>query len=59
MATCVICHFATPLDDVALACGSGRCVCLRCFVRETGGAPPMPKALQRILTATLAACGAR
>ncbi len=56
MATCVICHFPTPLDDVVLPSGSGQCICLRCFLRETGGMMPVPKALQRILSATLAAC---
>jgi fumarate hydratase subunit beta len=36
MITCTICKFETELDDVALGGPSGRCVCLRCFNRETG-----------------------
>ena len=53
MATCTICHFETELDDVVLGGRTGRCVCLRCFDRETGSA--RPKALRRTLSATLAA----
>jgi hypothetical protein len=55
MATCVICRFETELDDVVLGGRTGRCVCLRCFDRETGSARPMPKALHRALVTTLAA----
>ncbi len=54
MATCVICRFETELDDVVLGGRTGRCVCLRCFDRETGSARPMPKALRRALVAALA-----
>jgi hypothetical protein len=54
MWTCIICRFATELDDVVVATGHGACVCLRCFDRETDGAKPMPKALRRQLTALLA-----
>ena len=53
--TCIICRFETELDDVAVTGGSAaRCVCLRCYGRETGTARPMPKALRRELIATLA-----
>ena len=54
MATCVICRFETEFDDVVLGGRTGRCVCLRCFDRETGSARPMPKALHRALSAALA-----
>ena len=54
MATCTICRFETELDDVVLGGRTGRCVCLRCFDRETGSARPMPKALHRALSAALA-----
>jgi hypothetical protein len=54
MATCTICRFETELDDVVLGGGTGRCVCLRCFDRETGRTRPMPKALRRALVAALA-----
>ena len=55
MATCTICRFETELDDVVLGGRTGRCVCLRCFDRETGSARPMPEALRRALATTLAA----
>jgi hypothetical protein len=54
MATCTICRFETELDDVVLGGRTGRCVCLRCFARETDTARPMPKALRRGLSAALA-----
>jgi hypothetical protein len=57
MWTCTICRFETELDDVVVTMASGHCICLRCFVRETGGGNPMPKALRRELTATLAETG--
>ena len=55
MWTCSICRFATELDDVVARMAGDRCLCLRCFDRETGGAHSMPKALRRALTAALAA----
>ena len=54
MTTCSICRFETELDDVAVQGGAGRCICLRCYGRETGSARPMSKALQRQLSAALA-----
>ena len=53
--TCIICKYETELDDVALRHDERRCVCLRCYTRETETARPMPKLLQRDLSATLAA----
>jgi len=55
MFTCLICHFDTELDDVAVPGADGRCICLRCFARETGTAKRMPKSLRGELLATLAA----
>ena len=55
MWTCRICHFETVLDDVVVATPRGSCVCLRCFIRETGSTRPLPRALRRDLVATLAA----
>jgi hypothetical protein len=52
--TCIICRFETELDDVTVMGSAGRCVCLRCFTRETETTRPMPKALRRELTAALA-----
>lgn len=51
--TCIICHFDVELDDVAIG-GAPRCVCLRCYGRETGSMLVMPKSLQRELAAALA-----
>jgi len=42
MFTCVICRFAVPLDDAAIGGKTGRCICLRCYVRETGSEQSMP-----------------
>jgi hypothetical protein len=53
MATCTICRFETEFDDVVLGGRTGRCVCLRCFDRETGSTRPMPKRLRRELIAVL------
>jgi hypothetical protein len=53
MLTCIICRFATELDDAITATPSGRCLCLRCYTRETGTGRPMPRTLQRDLIATL------
>ena len=55
MFVCTLCHFACPLDDVAVACGVGRCICLRCYARETGTTKVMLKTLRRELSAALAA----
>ena len=55
MPVCTLCHFAVPLDDVVVRHAAGRCVCLRCYGRETGSAKPMPKALRRDVIAALAA----
>ena len=52
---CRICRFDTVLDDVVVATAHGNCICLRCFVRETGSMRPLPQALRRDLLVTLAA----
>lgn len=54
MFTCLICRFDTELDDVAVPMQGGRCICLRCFVRETDTAKPMPKLLRRQIGSALA-----
>jgi hypothetical protein len=54
MTCCIICRFEMELDDVALTCARGRCVCLRCFARETGSVRTMPAALRREIAAILA-----
>ena len=55
MATCTTCRYETEFDDVVLGGRTGRCVCLRCYGRETESGRPMPKALRRELIAVLAA----
>ena len=57
MLTCVICHFETELDDVAIPGSARSCVCLRCYARETDSERPMSKELRRDLEATLAGIG--
>jgi hypothetical protein len=53
MTICIICRFETELDDVAVARDGSRCICLPCYGRETGTLRPMPKRLQRRLSAVL------
>ena len=53
MTTCIICHFATELDDMVLMSIDGRGVCLRCYERETGSELRMPKALRLAVMQTL------
>ena len=57
MFTCVICHFEVELDDVVARQSSERCICLRCFSRETGNTRPMPKGLRRQVIALLDGLG--
>lgn len=48
MVTCLVCGFATELDDAAVLLASrARCICLRCFNRETGAGRPVPEPLRR------------
>lgn len=54
MTICSICCFDTELDDVVIGSAAGRCVCLRCFGRETGTALPMPGRLRREIMVALA-----
>ena len=54
MRTCIICCFTAELDDVVSRIGPERCICLRCYARETGTERPMPQALRRQITSVLA-----
>lgn len=54
MLRCILCAFETELDDVIVASSSGRCICLRCYTKETNSQKPMTKGLRRELTAALA-----
>ncbi len=55
MLRCILCAFETEVDDAVIIASNGRCVCLRCFLRETNNAKPMDQRLRRELVATLAA----
>lgn len=54
MYRCVICRFDAEFDDVIAPVSNGRCVCLRCFSRETGTERLMPKDLRRDIISALA-----
>jgi hypothetical protein len=55
MFRCVVCGFDTEMDDTVMTSASGRCVCLRCYTRETSTQKRMTDTLRRELAATLAA----
>jgi hypothetical protein len=55
MFTCHICQFDTEQDDVAVPVQGDRCICLRCYARETHSAKPMSKILRRQVSSALAA----
>jgi hypothetical protein len=54
MYTCLVCHFACPLDDVVTLAAAGHCICLRCHLRLTDQPSAMPKPLRRQLEAVMA-----
>ncbi len=54
MTTCIICRFETEFDDVVVSGGKDRCVCLRCYSRETDSSRRMSKSLQRAVMSALA-----
>lgn len=54
MVRCILCGFDTELDDTVVVSQTGRCICLRCFSRETNSSKPMGKGLRKDLIATLA-----
>lgn len=54
MFRCILCAFDTEFDDAVVVSSNGRCICLRCFNRETRSEKPMGKELRRELTAALA-----
>lgn len=57
MFICGVCRFHFELDDVTLPGANGFCVCLGCYLRETGQWQIMPKALRQEVTAIVAAAG--
>jgi hypothetical protein len=42
------------MDDVSVMTAAGRCVCLRCYARESGTVLSMPDWLRREVSAVLA-----
>ena len=55
MSICAICRFPAVPDDVVLHGPGRQCVCLHCYLRETGVLRPVPAALRRQVEAVLAA----
>jgi hypothetical protein len=43
MFTCRLCQWEVTLDDVVVSLRGDRCICLRCYLRETGDNRRMPK----------------
>lgn len=54
MLRCIICAFDAEIDDAVLISSTGRCICLRCFTRETNSQKHMGAQLRLELVATLA-----
>lgn len=54
MYTCFHCRFDVVLDDVAVLSTNGRCLCLRCYLREADKGLPMPKKLRQDVIDSLA-----
>jgi hypothetical protein len=50
---CIICRFTAELDDAVIPTTAGRCICLRCFSRETGSAKVLNRRLRDELNAVL------
>ncbi len=55
MRTCRLCRWEVTPDDVVVVLGAERCICLRCFLRETGTLRPMPQAYRRQIDDALTA----
>ena len=47
MRTCRLCRWQVLLDDVAITLRGDRCICLRCYLRETQSTRVMPKDYRR------------
>jgi hypothetical protein len=50
---CIICRFPAELDDAVVPTSAGRCICLRCFGRETGSAKIIDRRFREELIAVL------
>jgi hypothetical protein len=47
MYRCILCGFDVVLADVRIEMRGGRCICLRCFLRETCHTERLGAALRR------------
>jgi hypothetical protein len=50
---CIICRFPAELDDAVVPTSAGRCICLRCYSRETGSAKVLNRRFRDQLNAVL------
>jgi hypothetical protein len=55
MFTCRLCLWQVTLDDVVVELRGQRCICLRCYLRETDTAITMPPEYRRQVEEALAA----
>ncbi len=55
MWTCRLCQWQVTLDDVVVGLRADRCICLRCYLRETGDVRVMPRDFRREIDAALSA----
>ncbi len=55
MRTCRLCLWQVTLDDVVVELRGERCICLRCYLRETDNARLMPQDYRRQVEDALAA----
>ncbi len=53
MRTCRLCLWQVTLDDVVVPLRADRCICLRCYLRETGDNRQMTTGYQREIDAAL------
>lgn len=44
---CILCRFPTAIDDAECPTPSGKCICIRCWKRETADEHPMPADLRK------------
>lgn len=50
---CILCAFDVELDDTVVTSAGFRCICLRCYSRETGNLKLMTRGLRKELVSTL------
>jgi hypothetical protein len=55
MYTCRLCRWEVTLDDVVVSLRGERCICLRCYLRETGDSRRMPADFRREIDEALRA----